>query len=74
MKRERLEDLGRVYERLEVLLDNDFWDMFDSKHGDERFAEYEKDHSDVTFTEIRHIRCKLEEIMTILYGEYDPDD
>lgn len=68
MKRERLEDLGRIYEKLDIILDNDFWDMFQSKHCEEQFMEYEQENSYVTFHNIRNIKWQLDEIMSIVIG------
>lgn len=73
MKRERLEDLGRIYERLDQVMTNDFWDMFQSKHGVDIFVDYEKENADVTFHNIKNIKYQLDEIMILARGmdEYD---
>jgi hypothetical protein len=81
-KRERLEDLGRIYETLDLLIEDDFFEYLCSKH---EFEEWMKKHFkaykntdeesllDSEFYEmhlqLRHLKEKLLELWTIGRGE-----
>lgn len=81
-QRTRLEDLGRIYELLDQLIDNEFFEHLNSKHDYEswmkkHFPAYKVDDTDslldAKFFEIHHqlreIKENLLEIWSIARGE-----
>lgn len=73
-KRERIEDMGRAFEKMNTVLDNEVWEYFRSKHQTETFIEKCK-KNDYFLEEIHFkLRClfqNLEEIHSILYGDVE---
>jgi hypothetical protein len=80
MKRERIEDLGVIRERLSTLLRSFFdeWPYFDSKHSYERFKEHQtKDDCQelATFhTALRFFKDELWGILSIANGEEEGEE
>ncbi len=67
-ERHRLEDLGRITEKLEKLLEDDFWQFFRSKHEIDVFISHYENILDELHYKIRHIKDQLEEMADIAYG------
>lgn len=78
-KRERLEDLGKLSIMINNILDNEFFNHTDSKHG---FEQWKAEHHDKEeygcvkgieniFCEVRWLKDKLDECLHIAYGEED---
>lgn len=79
-KRERLEDLGILYVKLEQMLDKDIFLFADSKHGFEDWkrcaydkVEYGEIHGlEGLFTDLRYLKANLEMCMYLAKGsDYD---
>ncbi len=67
-KPERLEDLGRIRERITVLLENfdDKWERhFQSKHSYEDFEKYIKENEDCLYDLHLFMRHHIEQIWEI---------
>jgi hypothetical protein len=72
MKRDRLEDLGRLYEKLNNILNNELFEHCESKHGLtpwlNQFAPLE-DSYEVIHNRLRFVKDKLYECTQIAAGE-----
>ena len=75
-KKERLEDLGRLYVMLKQITEDDFFTHADSKHG---FEDWKREHHDKEeygepkglysiFCQVRHLRDRLYECQYIAAG------
>lgn len=79
MKRERLEDLGRLREMLKVITDDEIFEHTDSKHGYESWVK--QNHDKIEYDEPRglnHIFCcmrslhaRLQECLYVAIGDDD---
>jgi hypothetical protein len=75
MKRERLEDLGRIFEKLCAIIEEDQSPMYrcESKHSVDQFVEIYKDEEKLEDLHnwLRFHKEKLEEIYYIARGDLD---
>jgi len=74
MKKERLEDLGRIYERLDALIiaiEQDWGRFCTSKHDYENFAIYFTNNSHDLHCSLRMIIEDLEDLRNIAYGDQE---
>lgn len=78
-KRERIEDLGRILEKTETLMEESIWEMVASKHHHEHFMEFyknpENDYERLSelFDSLKSAKYQLDDIMELAHGEYADD-
>ncbi len=78
-KRERLEDLGIIFCKLEALLEEEIFEDLESKHSYESWVK--TNHDKLEYEEprglyhihstLRHINTKLSEILYLARGDFD---
>ena len=78
MKRERVEDLGRIYERsrrLELEIEESWGQHVQSKHTEESFREHYSKEDNLAWlhSQLRHLKTELEEISNLSFGDL-PDE
>ncbi len=76
MKRERVEDLGRILEKLLRLheeIEGTWGRHVQSKHTQEEFLENYTKPDDLLdlHEELRHLKYQLDEIQNLAWGEFD---
>ena len=80
-KPERLEDLGRIREKLELLIQDSIFENTSSKHGFEMWKKLNHDKEEFgeieglegIFCAVRFLRERLDEIYYISCGDHDVD-
>lgn len=72
-KAERLEDLGRLKEKLKYICDSSLFEFCGSKHEWESWKKEHmpEDDPDLVHRRIRHISNELSECLSIATGDYE---